>query len=499
MVIQEDLSAWANDGELRLTTLWLNGMAGTGKTAIASTFAKKMADEGMLVATFFIDRQRAERQNLSRIVQTLAYHLAVHHQGRLQALWTYLHDNPAFGSLAYQDQIQQLIKKPLDIGDCEPLLIVIDGVDECGASSGASLIKTLIGSLLHYPIKLFLGSRDEADIADMFRDLPHRSIQLQHISVSADIQLYWERNLKELCDRKGLPDWRPMVALDELVEMTGDLFIYATTIFEMIQDTRISPIKELVKLLEISRAEDRSAIVFPAQAVTHSPLEKLYLHILTEAVKDKQGRVKHQYVKQTRHILEVVIFAREPLTSITLSTLLGIDKYELENYLELLRSVLLVPEANNPEGVVRPLHQSFPDFVRQHGGLVHPDLTIQLSIAEKNIARRCFGQLNSFLRFDICQIQDASLSNHEVSDLPTRLNKWVNAALRYSCRYWPSHVLAHIRAAGSETQVPLGMDMFCRKHLLHWIEVLSLTEDMNTVQRGMPELISVMNVCYSHS
>jgi hypothetical protein len=499
VAIHEGLSAWASDGAPKLTTLWLSGMAGTGKTAIASTFAKNMNDEGMLVATFFIDRQRAERQSLDRIVQTLAYHLAEHHHERLRALWTFLHDNPAFGSLPYQDQIRHLIKMPLDIGGSESLLIVIDGLDECVASSGASLVKALVGSLSHHPIKLFVASRNEANIADVLRDLPHLPMQLQEIGVSADIQLYWERNLDQLCHRKRLPDWRFEVALDELVEHTGDLFIYATTLFEIIQDTRTSPIKELIDLLEISRAGSGSAIVFAGQAIRHGPLEKLYFHILAEAVKDKRGNIRAAYAVRLHDILEVVIFAREPVTPQCLSDLLDMDRGELEAYLTLLRSVLAVPHTSSPEGVVRPLHQSFPDFVRQQGALVHPQLTMYLTVADKKLAERCLGPLNNLLRFDICHIKDASLFNREVSTLKTRLNEHISAALRYSCRCWPSHLLEHIRAAGSQAEVPLGLAEFCEEHLLHWIEVLSLMGNMNVVQRVMPDLILVMNVRSSHS
>jgi adenylylsulfate kinase-like enzyme len=74
--LQKQLSDWANDGAPELTTLWLNGMAGTGKSAISTTFAQNMDDEGLLGATFFIDRQVADRTDPHRIVQSLADNLA---------------------------------------------------------------------------------------------------------------------------------------------------------------------------------------------------------------------------------------------------------------------------------------------------------------------------------------------------------------------------------------------------------------------------------------
>jgi hypothetical protein len=494
LAIRKQLSDWANDDASELSTLWLNGMAGTGKTAIASTFARTIEDQRILGATFFIDRQEAEHRDLRRIVQTLAYDLAKDNHEQLRALWTVLRDDPKFDRLSYQEQVRLLIKKPLDVGCPETLVVVVDGLDECGASDGASLLRTLVTSLAHHPIKLFVTSRNEARITDTLSDLPHTAIKLQDIAVSEDVRLYWKHGLDELCHREGLPNWQSMVELDELVELTGYLFIYATTLFEVIQDTKTSPIKELVKLLEISRAGSGSAIVFAGQAVEHGPLEKLYLHILAAAVKDKHNNIRSEYAQRMHDILEVVIFAREPLTPQALSDLLNMDREELNAYLGPMRSVLIVPDVNSPEGVVRPLHQSFPDFIRQQGGLVHPNLTMHSTLAEKSIAERCFGQLNNILCFDICHIADASLFNNEVSDLLSRLDERVSAALRYSCRYWLSHLLEHTRAAGRQAQVPLGLDIFCRQHLLHWVEVLSLTEHMNAVQRVMPELMGVMNV-----
>jgi hypothetical protein len=499
VTIHKKLSDWANDDASGLATMWLNCMAGTGKTAIASTFARTMQDNGILGATFFIDRQQAERRDLRRIVQTLAYDLAEHNHEHLRAMWTVLRDDPKFDRLPYHEQVKLLIERPMDVGRPKTLVVVIDGLDECGASDGAALLTTLVTSLAHHPIKLFVTSRNEAEIANSLLALPHTALSLQDIAVSGDTRLYWEHNLDELCLREGLPDWRSMVSLDELVEHTGHLFIYATTLLEIIQDTRISPIDELVRLLVTSSAGSGSAIAFTYPAVQHSPLEKLYLHILPQSVKDKRGNFRADYALRMHSILEVVMFAREPLTLHALSDILDMERRELTAYLMPLRSVLMVPEACDVDAVIRPLHQSFLDFVRQQGGLIHPKLIIQLTAAEKRLAERCLQLLNKHLHFDICNIKDASLFNREVLDLPTRLKERISAALRYSCRYWLTHWLECLRGGDSQSQAPLGLDVFCKEHLLHWIEALSLTGDMNAAQRVMAEFASIMNVCFSPS
>jgi hypothetical protein len=491
------LRNWANGGAQELTTLWLTGMAGTGKTSIASTFAKNVQQEGILGSTFFIDRQQEERRDLRRIVQTLAYDLAKHNHEQLRAVWTVLRDDPTFERLSYQEQVRLFIRNPLDAVRPETLVILIDGLDECGAFHGASLLASLVKSLAHHPIKLFVTTRNETDIVRTLHDIPHTSIKLQEIGVSGDVQLYWESNLDELCLRKGLPDWRSEVSVERLVELTGHLFIYATTILKIVRNTRANPIKKLRDLLETSRARSDYAIAFMGP-VDHGPLEKLYIHILAEAIRDNDGNMSSEYAEHLHDILEVVIFAREPLTPHALSDLLDMDREELEAYLAPLHSLLFVPDANSADGVIRPLHQSFPDFVRQQGGLVHPKLAIHLTLAERHVAEHCFFQVNKLLRFNICDVTDVSLFNHEILDMKTRRNR-ISAALRYSCKYWATHWLEYLQSAGSQAEVPLGFDAFCRQHLLHWIEVLSFTGEMNAVQRVMRELISVVNVRLSHS
>jgi hypothetical protein len=473
-------------------------MAGIGKSAIARTFAQRMEDEGLLGATFFVDRQVADRRDPHRIIQSFAYDLAVHDHDRLRALWSSLCSDPTIMDKPLQDQVKKLIKEPLDGRCSQSLVIVIDGLDECTPSDGVRLLSTLVTYLSDFPIKLFISSRGDQDIVETFRDIEHAEIRPQDRhsdEVSGDVRRYWEDSLDKLRVRSRLVDWRPLVSLDLLVELTGPLFIYATTVVRIIQNTRSSPIKKLNELLEKSRSGSGSAIAF-AGTSNRTALEALYFYILTEAVKDDDG-VNAEYVHQLHNILEVIIFARDPLTPKALSDLLRIDGNELHNYLVTLSSVLFVPDDTDADGVIRPLHQSFFDFILQQAGHTHPELAINLADATARITELCLWQCSELLHLDICDIRDPSLFNVEVLDLQLRLKKHVSESLRYACRFWAFHFLEHIYAARSRCQLPFGLEDFCNKHLLHWIEVMSLIKCLDEVQWILPELLSVMNVSFS--
>jgi len=55
---------------------WLNGLAGTGKSTIAQSFAEIAFAGGKLGASFFCSRDFEDRSNLQAIIPTLAFQLA---------------------------------------------------------------------------------------------------------------------------------------------------------------------------------------------------------------------------------------------------------------------------------------------------------------------------------------------------------------------------------------------------------------------------------------
>ena len=73
------LENWLND-EQDKRVFWLNGLAGTGKSTIAQTFAETTFADGMLGASFFCSRYYEDRSNLQTIFPTTAFQLARRYQ-----------------------------------------------------------------------------------------------------------------------------------------------------------------------------------------------------------------------------------------------------------------------------------------------------------------------------------------------------------------------------------------------------------------------------------
>jgi hypothetical protein len=184
------------------------------------------------------------------------------------------------------------------------------------------------------------------------------------------------------------------------------------------------------------------------------------------------------------NVLFTLVLLQGELPCDSLVSLAGVKEQECDEFLQRISAVLNYQhEAAEP---VRLLHASFADFLCNPSR--HFKLTsygVHAADDHLRLTERCLEILNSHLRSNICRLEDPSVFNAQVHDLNARLDEYISLVVRYASRFWVFHWLEHVRAAGSASLIPQGLEMFCNEHLLHWIEVLSLTEDFYAVQGSM--------------
>ncbi|ELU35764.1 NACHT domain-containing protein [Rhizoctonia solani AG-1 IA] len=146
----------------------MNGMAGTGKTTIAYTFAELLKSRGLLGASFFCTRTSSECKDVGRIIPTITYQLALYSMSFQSAVVKVLGSNPDIGTRAITEQCERLIKEPImqakdDIPD--GLVVVIDALDECSNANGVRMILDVLFRIApNLPLKFFVASRPEPNI-----------------------------------------------------------------------------------------------------------------------------------------------------------------------------------------------------------------------------------------------------------------------------------------------------------------------------------------------
>ena len=163
------IECWLTD-ERDQRVFWLNGLAGTGKSTIAQTFAENSFADRKLGASFFCSRDFEDRSDIHNIFPTLAFQLAYRYPQFRKELLPVLRANPEVGRESLCSQLEKLLVGPLGVTRISTL-IIIDALDECRdeqpASALLSVLSRYIDRVPH--VKFFITGRPEPRIRTGFR------------------------------------------------------------------------------------------------------------------------------------------------------------------------------------------------------------------------------------------------------------------------------------------------------------------------------------------
>jgi len=451
---------------------WLNGLAGTGKSTIAQTFAEITFAEGKLGASFFCSRDFKDRSNIQVIFPTLAFQLAYQSSLFREKLLQVLKANPGIehGSLCFQ--LEMLIIGPFQAMET-PTLIVIDALDECRDEEPASALLSVLSRYVdEIPlVKFFITGRPEPRIRSGFRlELlrPHTEVLRLHDVkpdlVDGDIKLFLKTGLTEVVkNRSGCSfteDWPSSQDIDALCKKAAGLFIYASTIVKFVASQLHPPNERLALILSLPQDTSHEG---------KSGINLLYTQVLDQAFHD----VDQDFCSHLRTVMGAVALAFHPLSVKTLSDLLGNcgTPSGIRNALRTLHSLLLVP--HNIEDPVRIFHKSFPDFLTDPKRCTDNQFFINPLIHHREMLLSCLKLMQERLRENICGLDNYAVL-YKVTDLPTRQRAHIGDALGYACCFWAAHLMRTASSSFDVKAVQQAIDKFFTTCFLFWIEVLSL-------------------------
>ncbi|CAE6474326.1 unnamed protein product [Rhizoctonia solani] len=453
---------------------WMNGMAGTGKTTIACTFAEWLEKHKLLAASFFCTRTSVDCRDVTRIIPTIAYQLARYSIPFQSALYEILEEDPDAGTKHMPKQFERLLREPLQNIkglDSMPdnLVIVIDALDECDSRNGVeALLDRLFRFAADIPLRFFVTSRPEPEIyRRMMLDVPSRAaLHLHDIETSlvqSDIELYLKEELAFMAPNTA--------QIEQLVHRSGSLFIYAATLVRYIRFSQrfADPRQRLQSVLSLTLESTKK----------DAEIDALYAAILASAL--EEVNMEEVEVEDIKHVLRTVLFAQEPISVETIAVLAGLDNPERVSFaLQPLRSVLHQSEVT---GLVSTLHSSFPDFMFSHkrsGQYFYDVLEHSQAFAQK-----CFLLMKQQLRFNICDLESSFVADEKVKNIQDRIKDKISPSLAYVCRYWANH----LKLAPQSDALLEVLDEFLSDRLLFWIEVLSLRREIAV---GIDALFSIM-------
>ncbi|KAJ7832697.1 hypothetical protein B0H13DRAFT_2289056, partial [Mycena leptocephala] len=177
------LTACGTGPPSRSAVLWLHGPAGAGKSAIAQSFCQNLEVAHRLGASFFFKRGHSSRGTATKLFPTIAYQLALSKNpfDLRQVISRTVEDNPSILDRSLSLQLRTLIVDPcrqtLIVNLCRrtlpkhPVVIVIDGLDECDSQNIQQEILRSIGNTIrgeYLPLRFLIASRPELHIRDIF-------------------------------------------------------------------------------------------------------------------------------------------------------------------------------------------------------------------------------------------------------------------------------------------------------------------------------------------
>jgi len=469
-VILWEIEHWSA-GDHNQQIFWLNGLAGTGKSTIAQTFAERMFADGKLGASFFCSRDFADRSNLQAIFPTLAFQLAHQYQPFRDKMLLVLKACPDVAQESLCSQMEKLIVGPLKAANI-PTLIIIDAIDECKDEEPASAILSILSRYVKKipSVKFFITGRPESRIRTGFRLKPLLPItevlklhEVKPETVNNDIKLFFQTQLTELANGRSdcsfTEDWPSPAEIDILCEKAAGFFIYASTVVKFIASSYHIPTEQLNVITSFPRSTSHE---------WSSGIDILYTQVLGQAIKDV-GVDTEKFYSHFKTVVGAVVLVFNPLSVKALSDLLRVSG--ISTTLRSLHSLLLVPA--NKDTVVQIFHKSFPDFLMDPRRCTDHQFFIDPSIHHRETLLSCFNLMRERLKRNICRLDDYTILS-EVKDLSDRQKDHIGEALEYACCFWTKHLLGIPSSGPGIEEVQEAIDEFFTARLLFWIEALIL-------------------------
>jgi hypothetical protein len=486
--VLQEIEHWSTS-EQGQCVFWLNGLAGTGKSTIAQTFAETSFADGRLGASFFCSQDIEARSNLQAIFPTLAFQLAYQYPLFQKELLQVLKAHPHVEQESLCSQVEKLIVGPFKATQISTL-IIIDALDECKDKEPASAILSILSrSINQIPnVKFFITGRPEPRIRTGFRLqslLPITEILKLHEvkpeTVNSDIKLFFQTQLANLAENRSdcdsIEDWPSSSDIEILCKKAAGFFIYASTVVKFIASEIDLPTEMLALITSFPQSTTKEGM---------SGVDQLYIKVLEQAFQDVHTGGGQRY-SRFKTVVGAVLLVFNPLSAKALSDLLRVPG--TSTTLRPLHSLLLIPD--NTKDPVRIYHKSFPDFLTDPKRCEDQRFFVDPAFHHVEILLSCLKLMGERLKRNICNLDDHAILS-KVKDLPTCLKTHIGDALGYACQFWTRHLVEIPSSSHDVEEVYKAVDRFFTTCFLFWIEVLSLTGNLNL---GVHALNDVQQWC----
>ncbi|KAF5354298.1 hypothetical protein D9756_007198 [Leucocoprinus leucothites] len=356
--------------------LWLLGPAGTGKSALAQTIAEEMIIQGRLGAALFLSRSN-HNDDPDCVFPTLAHQLARRLPAYKHIISRRLADDPTILEKNRRAQFKDLIIEPFHFLMTqrpetlpEPLLIIIDGLDECNSADAQcdflDMINDHVRTVPMFPLLWLICSRPEWHFTYLFTDpdfpatCKRENLRVDDEEAQQDVVRVLHEKFAHISHRYQHqldPAWPPQSALRSIAAIAKGMFAVSETIIRFVGDEVAgNPSGRLQVCLKYLDGFTSLSEMHPLHA-----LDLLYREIM--------ARIPADILQTTRRILGLeLLYGTTYFGAVIQANLLQLSQEAYYNSLKHLASVLWIPPPSHSTSLsmvrIKFYHASFGDFLR---------------------------------------------------------------------------------------------------------------------------------------
>ncbi|KAF7984452.1 hypothetical protein HWV62_14542 [Athelia sp. TMB] len=390
---------WATNPATDQNILWLNGVAGSGKSTLSTSLANIFREINCLGAFLFFNRDVAERCQPSNVVRTIAYQLSMYDHRIGDAVCKVVVEMPTIMRGNSQLQFSKLLVEPLlslsdELFD-SPVVIILDAIDECGSiNDRKALLKAIASDSARLPpvFRILVVGRPEHDIRQHLEAPSNVRTFRLNISSDAtrrDISIMLRSRLAAIrADHASLssdPDWPGEKRIQGLVRRACGLFVWAATACIFIDSE--DPEEQIQILLDAEHHSD-----------AQTSLDSLYRKAL-----ESVGRWSDSgFGSNFRDVVGTLLVLKNPMSASAIDKILGL-------------AIMLFQDWDACFGAT-PLFDSY---------------TLRLPTSFRIVAVVTARVLEGTLKYNSC---DLKLSKHHPGD-----TSYFSEDAIYACRFWVEH------------------------------------------------------------
>ncbi|KAJ7499980.1 hypothetical protein FB451DRAFT_1430700 [Mycena latifolia] len=422
----EEITEWGLHSSTNV--LWMYAHAGSGKSTISTTMAEVFERMGRLGSFVFFNRDVKERSEPSRMIRTIAYHLARHRKDIAVAIRSSMEQHSHIIDSGLDLQFQRLLVEPL---------IKLQLRDHLLVTSTSNYVRFMITSRRNPRIERVFANMDGLHIIDLDRVS----------ETNDDIRKYILARMVEIQSEHHLPQgWPGISPVDALVQQANGLFIWATVACSYIQSYK--PEIRIKTILSNPSVRARA----------EQTLNDLYKLAFRDADAGSGAWDDDDFATDMHNVLAIIIVSQNPQSLQSIGDILGIDRPTA--LVDRLRSILKKDE----EGLVHVIHPSVRDYLVD-SNRCDPVLPWFIREHEEHelMAMRCMWHLNSSLSRKMAK-GPATPTAEQIfyETLPD--------SVTYASVSW----VYHICRVNPSTELANEVRKFLSEHFLHWLEALSM-------------------------